>query len=165
MFERERVTVNSEAGDHSGRCGGQDRLRAPLGLAAVNVGDVDLDDRALAHFHRIQHRYRMVAEGGRIDDDAGIQARLLEPVDHLVFRIGLPAQELQSVAVGDYLAEPLDVAQRLASVEMRLPDAEQIEIRAVQDVDTRRCHWLFPLEWALRCWCDSRRPVYAPGLN
>ena len=122
VLERERVTVNSEAGNHSGRSGGQDRVRAPLGLAAVNVGDVNLDDRALAHLHRIQHRYRVVAEGRRIDDDPGIQARLLEPVDHLVFCIGLPAQELESVAVGDGLAEPLDIAQRLASIEMRLPE-------------------------------------------
>ena len=148
VLERERVTVDSEAGDHSGRCGGQDGFRAPLGLAAVYVGDVNLDDRALAHLHRIQHRYRVVAEGRRIDDDPGILARLLKPVDHLVFRIGLPAQEFQSVALGHRLTEPLDVAQRLMPIEMRLPDTEKIEIRAVQYVDARRCHYLFPLERA-----------------
>jgi len=68
----------------------------------------------------------VVAEGRRIDDDPGIQARLLEPVDHLVFRIGLPAQEFESVTVGDCLAEPLDITQRLASIEMRLPTPRRL---------------------------------------
>ena len=63
-------------------------------LAAVNIGDVKLDDRALEHLQCIEDRQRREGECGRIDDDAGaLLDGFVNPADDLGFAVRLPEFE------------------------------------------------------------------------
>ena len=63
---------------------------AAEGLTLVDVGNVDLDDRAGERGEGVENGDRGVAEAGRVDDDRRrALARLVNPVDELVFAIAL----------------------------------------------------------------------------
>ena len=68
-------------------------------LPPVDVGDVQLDDRAGKHLQRIQDGQGGEGEGGGVDDDSGaLVDRLMDPADDLRLRVRL--QELERVMVG-----------------------------------------------------------------
>ena len=69
---------------------------------------------------------------------AFLALRLLDPVDQFAFVIGLPEHDLEAEALGGRAAKLLDVGQRGAAVFFRLAGAEQIEVRAVEDVERLR---------------------------
>ena len=80
-------------------------------LALVNVGDVQLDDRALNIFSASRIAIEVKREGGRIDDDAGrLVDRLVNPVDDLGLAVRLP--EFDRVAARRFAAIALDLGER-----------------------------------------------------
>jgi hypothetical protein len=76
----------------------------------------------------------MEGEPGGIDRDADLgAARFVKPVDQRAFRVGLPKVDLQAVFFALIDAELLEVFERVAAVDFRLANAEQIQVRSVQD--------------------------------
>jgi hypothetical protein len=69
----------------------------------------------------------------RIDDKPRrlLGARLLDPIDDLAFVIGLAKFHRKPVPFRRRAAEPLDVAERGTTIDLRLARAEQIEIGSV----------------------------------
>ena len=92
--QRGRVAARSEAGDHGGRDRRHERAVVDR-LAAVDVGDMQLDDRApetSSSASMIASDVKVNAAG--IDDDAaGLVDRLVDPVDELVFPVRLPEHD------------------------------------------------------------------------
>ena len=102
------VALGTQSGDDRGR-----DLRnigvVVIGLAFVNDRDVELDDRPLEHFQRIENRDRGECKGGRVDDDsAAVVDGLVNLADDVSLAVGLP--ELDRMA-----------ASRLAAVISRRP--------------------------------------------
>ena len=75
-------------------------------LALVDVGDVDLDDRAGEGGERVEDGDRGVAVAGRVDDDRRrALARLVDPVDEFVFAVALAEVDRQAELGRDAAAE------------------------------------------------------------
>jgi hypothetical protein len=130
---RERVALGAEAGDHRGRGLGHERTVIDR-LAAVDVREVELDDRAGAHFQRVEDRDRGEAQARGVDDDAGLGVdRLVDPADDLALVVRLA--ELERVRPGGVAAHRLDLGKRGAAVDLGLAGAEPVQVRAVQHVD------------------------------
>ena len=102
-------------------------------LAGVDVREMDLDYRQFRDQQRIAQRDRGVGEAGGVDDDAvGVVARLVDPLDELALVVAL-AELDRDVELGRaLLARDLDVAERLATVDLRLAHAEHVEVGPVQ---------------------------------
>ena len=62
-------------------------------------------------------------------------ARLVDPVDQLVFAVALAELDRQTELGCGAAAERLDVGERLAAVDLRLALAEQVEVRPVENGD------------------------------
>ena len=60
---------------------------------------------------------------------------LMDPVDDLVFSIGLVEAKFKAVFAGDLAAIGLDIGKRFVTVDMRLAFAEKIEVGTVQYVN------------------------------
>ena len=69
-------------------------------------------------------------------------ARLVNPVDDLVFTVRLMKAELESELSGELAAIGLDIGKRFVAVDVRLALAEQIQVGAVQHVDDAAHGWL-----------------------
>ena len=111
-LQRQRVALHPAAGDHAGG-DGRDVGMAAEGLALVDVGDVDLDDRAGEGGKRVKDGDRGVAVAGGVDDDRRrALARLVDPVDELVFAVALAEVDGQAMLGGGAAAERLDVGER-----------------------------------------------------
>src|SRR3954469_14059481 len=81
----------------------------------------------------------MKRQAGRIDGDASLgAARLVEPVDQRCFGIGLAKVDDEPELLSLRNAERLDVGERVAPVDFRLPDAEQVQVRPIEDQDRLR---------------------------
>src|SRR5262245_5935584 len=79
-----------------------------------------------------------MSERGRIDYDAdGASARLVNPVDQLKLGVSLAEFDIQSQLSAHAAALGFYVGQRLTSVDFGLAVAEQVQVRAVQNIDDR----------------------------
>ena len=67
---------------------------------------------------------------------------LVDPVDDLVFAVGLVEAKFKAVFAGDLAAIGLDIGKRFMAVDMRLALAEEIEVGTVQYVDDAAHGWL-----------------------
>src|SRR5262249_29881825 len=104
------------------------------GLAPIDVGEMDLDDRQLGGGKRVHERDRGVRVGAGIEDDAvGGLPRLVDPIDKLALVVRLPAVELEAQLGGTLEAGLLDVGERLPAVDLRLAQAQEIEIGSIED--------------------------------
>ena len=109
------------------------------GIAGVDVGDVDLDDRGIQHSERVEDRYGAEAEARGIDHDRRLLAiGIVQPLDDLMLRVGLCKEKIEPQLVGEPDSVGSDVFQRRAAVQLGLALTEHVQIRAVQDV--RRGH-------------------------
>src|SRR5262249_45870647 len=107
------VTLRAEAGDDTRRHARDVGVLAE-GLALVDVGDVHLDDREITSAERVQNRDRGVGVSSGVDDNpAGCLARLMDPIDELVFAVALVKPELKLQLLGYRAAVLLDVAEGL----------------------------------------------------
>jgi hypothetical protein len=77
-----------------------------------------------------------MGEGTGVDDDAdGLLTGLVDPVDDLVFAVRLVEADLEVELLAQRPAGILDIGQRLRAVDVRLALAEQVQVRAVEDID------------------------------
>src|SRR5258708_26115604 len=131
--ERELVALPAEAADDPARGPTYEGIVAEF-VAPINVGEVHLDDRQGGGVERIEYGDRGVREGAGIEDDAvcGLP-RLVNPVDQLAFVVRLAEIHDEVERSGTFEACLLDVRQRLMAVDFRLAQAEQVEVRSVED--------------------------------
>jgi hypothetical protein len=100
----------------------------------MDVGDVELEHRPREHLERVQDRDRPEGEPGRIDDQPGAAVdRLVDPLDQLVLGVRLP--ELDRVLAGGRPAHRFHLGQGRRAVDLGLPGAEPVEVRAIEHVD------------------------------
>ena len=137
VVEGQDIALGTQPRDHPGDPGAHDGVAAPVCFhrALVDVGDVHLHHRAFAHLQGVQHRGREVAEAGGIDHQACVLSGRLDPVDHLVLAVGLPEIEVKTMPAGGGGAQGLHVGQGARAIEMRLPLAQQVQVRTVQHMD------------------------------
>ena len=89
-------------------------------LTAVNVGNVNFEDRRFKSVERVENGNRGVAEGAGIDHQAGgVLARCVDPVDQLVFGIALMKGDGQTEFVADPPAIGFDIGQGGMAVDVR----------------------------------------------
>src|SRR3546814_3439553 len=94
-----------------------------VGLAPVDIRDVQLDDRAGKHLQRVEDGDRGEGQGSGIDDDAGpFVDRLVDPLDDLPFVVGLV--ETDRAPAGAVAAQGLDLGQCRRAVDLRLALAQ-----------------------------------------
>ena len=154
---RDRIAARAQPGDDRGRDLRHQRMVVDR-LAPVDVGDVQLDDRAGKHLQRVEDRDRGEGEAGRVDDDAGaLVDRLVDPVDDLALAVRLV--EANGRVAGRLAAHRLDLGERRRAVDLRLALAEPVQVRAVEDVD--RFHRLSPISPGSRAAAAARARV--PG--
>lgn len=72
------------------------------------------------------------------------RARFMNPVDQLMFRIRLAKIDRKIKPLTCLAAATRNVVERFRSIDSRLPRAEQIEIRPIQDQHRRRTHEQIP---------------------
>lgn len=131
----ELVAVDPATDDHSGRDGRNVGVM-PKAFTRVNVGDVDFDDRHVGGLDRVHNGDRGMRIGARVQDDplrGG--AGLLDPVDQIALVVGLPQLDFEAKTSGDGAGPGLDVAKRRRAIDRRLPQAEQVQVRSVEDED------------------------------
>ena len=96
---------------------------------------MDFDHRSGNRRNGIAQRNGCVAQSGGIQDDAGIQLKssFLQFVDKRPFMIGLEIVQMDRRKISfQYFQIRFN---RHVAVDVRLPLAEQVEIRAVEDKD------------------------------
>jgi hypothetical protein len=77
-----------------------------------------------------------MGECGRIDHDAACSfSSLVNPVDNLVFTVGLVKAKLESVLFGNPTTISLDIGKSFVTVDVGLAFAEQIQVGTVQYVN------------------------------
>ncbi len=82
-------------------------------------------------------------EGGGIDDDAGgIVNAVMDPVDNLVFTVGLVERNRVAARRCPLGAHLLDILEARRAVDLGLPRPQSVEIGAVQD-QYRLAHEVF----------------------
>jgi hypothetical protein len=83
---------------------------------------------------RVEDGHRGVSEGGRIDNNAaGGLARFMDPVDNLIFTVRLVKGDLKTQLGPNTTAISFDIGQRFIAVDARLPLAEQVEVRSIEE--------------------------------
>src|SRR5512138_2561884 len=103
----------------------------------MDVGDVHLVDWTLKYLHGVVDRDRGEGVGGRIDDKGvGRGAGGLDQVDQFALVVRLVKRKLRAGKGGELLAGGLDGVERGRSVDVRLADAEHVQIRTIEDHDT-----------------------------
>jgi len=130
---RRDVAVRPQPADHAGR-GMRQPGMAVVFVAGMDVGNVHLQDRPLERLQRVEDRDRGKGIAGRIDDD-GVRGfpRRLDQVDQRALMVRLVKRDCEPQLRGVLLAIRLDLCQRRGPVNVRLPYAQQIEVRPVQD--------------------------------
>src|SRR5947207_3356131 len=114
-----------------------DAIGSMLGIRFAGIADVHLDDRKLHGENGVEYSNRCRRVTGRIEHDARgfLLRRLLNPVDDLALMVRLAKLERQPEAFGSVAAQLLDIAKVRAPIRLRLAGAEQVEVRAVEDVE------------------------------
>src|SRR5665647_1443031 len=114
------------------------------GFAREHVRQMDLDKRDPDGGQRIPHGHAGMGVGGGVDDDEIdlVPARLLNTLDEFGLGIALVGLEAGSGLLGRCGQPRLDRLQGVLAVVIRLADAEQVQIGAIdeQDVFVRGCH-------------------------
>src|SRR5471032_2786551 len=106
-----------------------------------------LDDRQSRRSQRVQNGDRAVRIGAGVDDDSvGALPRLVDPVDEQALVVGLTKLDRHRERLGALQTSLLDVGQGLVAIDLRLAQAEQVEIRSVEDQD----RWIARQSAALR---------------
>src|ERR1700680_1706518 len=93
----------------------------PKRLALVNIGDMHLQYREGPGFQRIEKGHGGMGESRRIDNDSRrVLTRFMDPVDQLVFPIGLVEADSKVQRHPNPSTRGLDIRQRLAAVNLGL---------------------------------------------
>src|SRR6185503_9473180 len=127
------VPVGTQPGDQAGRDVREVRVMTER-LAALQVREVNLDERDLHGEQGVAQRDTGVREGAGIDYDIGdaLACRGMDAANELVLGIALEGDQLVPRRAR-HLGRPLlDRGQRVGAIKPRLPASEQVEIGAVQ---------------------------------
>src|SRR6266480_4202123 len=109
-------------------------------VAGVNVGDVDLKDRSLENLQRVVHADRGEGVRGGIDDQGiGVGTRRLNKIDQHTLMVRLVKRQLHAGKGGKLLTRFLDRFKGGGPVDMRLSNAQQVQIWAIEDHDAHCC--------------------------
>src|SRR5579859_5095813 len=109
-------------------------------LAGVDVGDVYFVEPDPGAGDGVADGVAVVGEGPWVHDhgvEAGPLPRRLEPTHDLTLDVALPELDLTAEFARPAPHALLDVGQRLGAVHAGLPATEQVQIRPVDDEDTR----------------------------
>lgn len=135
-FHCKTVRIEAEAANHPLAGTGYQRLVTEL-LPLVDIRDVHFDDRSLHRTDRILQRKRRVGVCARIEHDAvAPETRFMDSVNQLTFHIRLEIPELhRRIPLLQLFQKTLE---RFRPVDRRLPPAQQIEIRAIDNLYLHR---------------------------
>ena len=102
---------------------------------------MQLDDRPVERHERVVDRPGVVAERAGVDDDRrGAAPRAVDAVDQLTLVVRLEVLEGEPVPLGLGATRGDVIVERLGTVDVRLPLAEQVQVRARQQQDDGRRH-------------------------
>src|ERR1700674_290187 len=105
-------------------------------LARVDIREVHLHDRERERLEAVEERQRVVGQGPGIDDDAGrAGGLLLQEVDDLALVVALEEADLEAQLLGFGAHGLVEVVEGARPVDVRLPPAEQVQVRPVDDDD------------------------------
>src|SRR5690606_14505079 len=105
-------------------------------LTLIDIGDVNFDHRHIERRQRVMDGNRGVRISARIEDEAArLLPCLMDPVHKLALMVGLAADngKAQRLRPRGYLL--LDIGKRGRAVNMRLAQAEQVQVRPVEHMD------------------------------
>lgn len=158
ILDGRRVSVNAQSGNHGNRLV-QEITVVSERLALVHVGDVHLDERDCRGQQRISDSHRGVRVGAGVDDNEAnaLFFGLVDPVNDEALGVVLVREQLGPIVLGNLGAGLLlEVGESGGAVFFRLPGAEEIKVRAVdekhflhhagilhtfQDRKTSGCRW------------------------
>src|SRR6185437_11681115 len=126
--EGELVSVRAESAHQGERARREHRVPA-FRLAGEDIGQVYFDERHLHRGERVANGEARMAVRAGVDQRAvGTAAQRLYHLDQLAFAVPLGELQVDVQLASDDAQPPLDVGQRLAAVQLRLPDTEEVEI-------------------------------------
>src|SRR3990172_2074542 len=130
-FQGGDVAPPAQAGHLADRDIGDDRVVAEL-LAGVDVRDVHFDRGQPGRFQSVPQGEAVVGKGPGVDYKPGRLGRLgLEEIDDRPFAVRLEAAHFCAQLLGTLRDPLLDVLERQRAVYLRLPPAQQLHVRAV----------------------------------
>lgn len=133
LLDRHRITFHALSADEADALLGQEGMLTK-GLAGVDVGDVDLEDRCCDGGDTIANGDRCMGISARIDDDAPIpKSDVLQMVDDASLVVGLIVVELDCWKSS--LQGLKEVLKGLRAIDLRLTSPQQIEVGAIDDVN------------------------------
>jgi kynureninase len=97
---------------------------------------MEFDHRKFRQPERVENSDRSVRVTGRVDDDAS--GRTPGALDHryqFALEIRLSEVYRDTERVGPFVTHRLDIRERLMAINMRLPHAQHVQVRAVYDHD------------------------------
>ena len=132
---RQDITVPAEAGDRAQADASQQRF-LPKRLASMHIREMRFDNGQFNGAYGIAEGDGSVRIGAGVKDHAVRPcARIVKLVNQCAFVIGLRRAQLD-IKGGDMPRDrSVDIRQRHAPVNLRLPRAEQIEVGSVQQQD------------------------------
>src|SRR5580700_6076797 len=132
------VAVDAEADDDARGDRGDEGVMTEL-LALVHVGDVTLNQRQAGTLDGVVQSHRRMRERPGIEHRADRlpgfdrRSRFLDPVDQLALVIRLLEVDVKAQRGRRVGAQLLDISQRSRPVHLRLPGAQKIQIRPIQN--------------------------------
>src|SRR5690606_18241578 len=115
----------------------RDEALVPIGLARVRVRDVHLDHRRLDRADRVVDRQAGMRQSARVQQHRlrTLGLSLVQPVAQVPLVIRLPDIDLEP-QLAPFVLEPRgNVVERVRTVNLRLAQAEQVQVRPVDDID------------------------------
>ena len=104
------------------------------GFTCIHVRDVYLHRRDGNRFQGIQYGNRSMGVGGGIDDDSiNSSVSPLDLVHQVTFMIGLILLDFNVQPGCGFIQKPQQIRKGALSVDTRFPNAEHIDVRAVDD--------------------------------
>ena len=137
--QREAVACGAEPDDRAERDIAEVTVPAKR-FAGVNVRQVNLDERQPDAGQRVAQRNARVREGAGVDQDRrrAVAARGVHALDQRVLRVALVRRQPDAER-SRLLAQPGDdVVERARAVMARLPTAQQVQVRPVDQQDVMR---------------------------
>ena len=106
----------------------------PEGFSCVHVGDVDLHGGDGNGFQGVQNGHGGMGIGGGVDDDAvHLAVCPLDFVHNVPLVVGLVLLHFQTLGAGGFIQQAQKVGESVFTVDTRLPDAQHVQVGAVDD--------------------------------
>ena len=104
------------------------------GFPLVDVAEMHLHRRQSHGLQRVQNGYAGVGVGGGVDDDAvRLAQRALDDVHQHALMVGLKALHFDAFPGADLPDKRFQIGKGLPTINIRLPNAQQVQVWTVQD--------------------------------